>query len=88
MIEDLREKALPVLLKGTQLSMVRLQSVVFLDMVIRCILPKPWSAKRPIKLTVGKYTEDKRQQLGVPLGQPCGMCIPWRREPGKGPRHR
>ena len=68
MIEDLRNKALPVLQKATQAPLARLQVAHCMDTVIRCILPKPWSAARPIKLTVGKYTEDKRQQLGGTIG--------------------
>ena len=64
MIEDLRNKAFPVLHQATQPSMARIQVAHFMDAVLRCILSKPWSAARPIKLPVGKYTEDKRQQLG------------------------
>ena len=44
--------------------MARIQVAHFMDAVLRCILSKPWCTSRPIKLLVGKYTEDKRQQLG------------------------
>ena len=47
-----------------------------MDMAIRCILSKPWSAKRPIKLPVGKYTEDKRQQLGYHWANSLSLEIP------------
>ena len=76
MIEDLRNKALPVLQKATQAPLARLQVAHFMDTVIRCILSKPWSAKRPIKLTVGKYTEDKRQQLGYHWANSVELAFP------------
>ena len=64
MVEDLRNKAFPILEKGMQLPMARLQVARFMDMVIRCLLSKHWSADMPGKLPQGKYTEDKRKQLG------------------------
>ena len=63
MVEDLRNKAFPVLHQAMQPSMARIQVAHFMDAVLRCILSKPWCLSRPIKLPVGKYTEDKRQQL-------------------------
>ena len=65
MAEDLRNKAFPILEKGgMQKAMARVQVAHFMDMVIRCLLSKPWSADMPGKLPAGKYTEDKRKQLG------------------------
>ena len=64
MIEDLRNKAFPVLHQATQPSMARIQVAHFMDAVLRRSLSKPWCLSKPIKLPVGKYTEDKRQQLG------------------------
>ena len=64
MVEDLRNKALPILEMGMQLPIARLQVAHFMDMVMRCLLSKQWSADRPCKLPAGKYTEDKRKHLG------------------------
>ena len=64
MVEDLRNKAFPILEMGIQLPMARLQVAYFMDMAMRCLLSKQWSADRPCKLPAGKYTEDKRKHLG------------------------
>ena len=64
MVEDLRNKAFPILEMGMQLPMARLQVAYFIDMAMRCLLSKQWSADRPCKLPAGKYTEDKRKHLG------------------------
>ena len=64
MVEDLRNKAFPILEMGMQLPMAILQVADFMDMVMRCLLSKQWSADRPCKLLAGKYTEDKRKHLG------------------------
>ena len=64
MVEDLRNKAFPILEMGMQLPIARLQVAHFMDMVLRCLLSKPWYADRPCKLPAGKYTEDKRKHLG------------------------
>ena len=47
MIEDLRNKAFPVLHQATQPSMARIQVAHFMDAVLRCILPKPWCFPGP-----------------------------------------
>ena len=64
MVEDLRNKAFPILEMGMQHPQAKLQVVHFMDMVLRCLLSKQWSAERPCKLLAGKYTEDKRKHLG------------------------
>ena len=64
MVEDLRNKAFPILEKGMQLPIARLQVAHFMDMVMRALMSKPWSADRPCKLPAGKYTDDKHKHLG------------------------
>ena len=44
--------------------MARLQVAVFIDMILRCVMSKPWAANMPLKVPVGKYSEEKRLKLG------------------------
>ena len=59
-----KQSAVPLLEKGMQVPMARLQVAQFMDMVIRCLLSKQWSANMPIKLGAGKYSDDKRKHVG------------------------
>ena len=88
MMEDLRNKAFPVLVKATQVPMARLQVANFMDMLLMCILSKPWSANLPVKLPAGKYTEDKHQQLGYHWANRVELAFPGVENLTKGPRLR
>ena len=56
-IEDVRTKALAILTQTMELPMARLQVAVFIDMILRCVMSKPWAANMPLKVPVGKYSE-------------------------------
>ena len=63
-IEDLRNMTLPVLMKVLQPPQARLQVAVFVDMIIRSILPKPWAKDMNIKLPIGRHSEETHQKMG------------------------
>ena len=65
-LREIRDKFLPILETGLDERQARLELSVYCDLIIRCLLGKPWPLDLEIKLTLplGRFSADKTLQLG------------------------
>ena len=65
-LREVREKYLPILEEGLDARQARLELSVYCDLIIRCLLSKPWPLDLDLKLTLplGRFSQEKMLQLG------------------------
>ena len=65
-IREIRVKYLEVLEKNLSPEQARLELAIYMDLIIRCLLAKPWPVGTfQIKLPVGRFSAEKVFDLGV-----------------------
>ena len=67
-IKETRAKYLPILEQSLSQCEARLEIQVYIDLIIRCLLNKPWppSLNPKVTLPVGKFSVEKVESLAVP----------------------
>ena len=67
-IKETRAKFLPILEQSLSQCQARLEIQVYIDLIIRCLLNKPWppSLNPKVTLPVGKFSVEKVESLAVP----------------------
>ena len=56
----------------------RLELAVYGDLVLRCLLAKPWplDLEVEVKMATGKFSADEVKALGIAWGGKCGSQVP------------
>ena len=65
-IREVRNEYLPLLEKFLSPRQARLEVQVFIDLILRCLLTKPWPTfEKKLSLPAGKYSNEKVTLLGI-----------------------
>ena len=69
-LRELRTQYLPILEKSIGGKQARLELSVLMDLVIRCLLAKPWPEPLQMKkMTIGKFSNEKLRALAIIWGR-------------------
>ena len=64
-IRELRDKYLPILERSLGAKLARDEIAIYMNLIIRCLLAKPYPASMHISFATGKYSPEKIQDLGI-----------------------
>jgi hypothetical protein len=61
-IREVRDTYLPILERNFTEKQARLEIAVYMDLIIRCLMAKPWPAQMRMTTSLGKFSSDKEKK--------------------------